>query len=347
MKTRDFDYELPQELIAQEPAPERTAARMLVVHRDTGELEHSRVAAIGDYLKHGDLLVVNNTRVIPARLSGRKEGTGGAVELLLLEPLTGDVWQTLCRSSRQPKAGMRLQLAGGRIRGEVLAQDEGGRLKVRLKADGPFDEVLEQVGEIPLPPYIRRTSGDARRRTDAERYQTVYASQRGAIAAPTAGLHFTPALLAQLAADGIGKAEITLHVGIGTFRPVSTEDVHTHRMDEERYEISPGTADAINTVRRQGGRVAAVGSTSARTLETAVRRDGRMAAGAGRSDLFIYPPYAFRAVDVMLTNFHLPRSTLLMMVSALAGLELMREAYRTAVAARYRFYSYGDCMLIL
>lgn len=347
MRTSDFDYDLPPELIAQQPAAERTDARMLVIRRATGTLEHSRVSAIADYLRRGDLLVVNNTKVIPARIYGVKTATGGAVELLLLESLGGDVWLSLCRASHQPKAGTTLLLANGRIRAEVLRQGEAGRIELRLIPDAPLYDVLEEEGEVPLPPYIKREACDDRRNSDAARYQTVYASQPGAVAAPTAGLHFTPALLATLAAAGIGKAEVTLHVGIGTFRPVSVDDVHEHRMDEERYEISASAAAAINATRDGGGRVAAVGSTSVRTLETMMHHEGRIAAGNGRSDLFIYPPYEFRAVDAMLTNFHLPRSTLLMMVSAFAGMDLIRHAYQEAIRERYRFFSYGDCMLML
>jgi len=347
MKTSDFDYELPPELIAQEPAPERSEARMLVVHRQSGLLEHRRVSSMGDYLHRGDVLVVNNTKVIPARIRGVKAQTGGAVELLLLEPLGDEVWLALCRASHQPKPGMILLLANGRIRGEVIRQGVAGRLEVRLAADGPLLDVLEREGEVPLPPYIRRAAGDGRRATDADRYQTVYASRPGAVAAPTAGLHFTPALLERLAEAGVGKAEVTLHVGIGTFRPVDVEEVHEHRMDEERYEISAEAAAAIHAARAGGGRVVAVGSTSVRTLETVMQRGGTLAASSGRSDLFIYPPYAFRAVEAMLTNFHLPRSTLLMMVSAFAGTGLIRRAYAEAVHERYRFFSYGDCMLIL
>jgi len=347
MRTCDFDYELPPELIAQQPAAQRTDARMLVVRRDTGALEHSRVAAIGQYLRQGDLLVVNNTKVIPARIYGIKEKTGGAVERLLLEPLGDDIWLALCRASHRPAPGTRLLLANGRIQADVLKQGDAGRIEVRLQSDGPLYEVLEQEGDVPLPPYIKRTHDDARRADDTTRYQTVYASQPGAVAAPTAGLHFTPALLAQLQAAGIGKAEVTLHVGIGTFRPVSVEDVREHRMDEERYTITPETANAIQTARTGGGRIVAVGSTSVRTLESVMHRKGQICAATGRSDLFIYPPYDFQAVDAMLTNFHLPRSTLLMMVSALAGTDLIRLAYQEAVRERYRFFSYGDCMLIL
>ncbi len=346
MRTSDFDYTLPPALIAQEPMPARADARMLVVHRTTGDLEHSRVADIGRYLQRGDVLVVNNTKVIPARVSGVKGTTGGAVELLLLEALEGDVWLALCRASHQPKTGTVLILAKGRIRGEVLRQGDAGRIELRLHSDGPLLDVLEQEGGVPLPPYIKRTGDDCRRAADARRYQTVYAAEPGAVAAPTAGLHFTPALLDSLAAAGIARATLTLHVGIGTFRPVAVDDVREHRMDEERYRLSADAAGVINEARKGGGRVVAVGSTSVRTLETVIRREGTITAAEGRSDLFIYPPYDFQAVDVMLTNFHLPKSTLLMMVSAFAGMERIRRAYAEAVRERYRFFSYGDCMLM-
>jgi S-adenosylmethionine:tRNA ribosyltransferase-isomerase len=347
MNTSDFDYVLPEELIAQEPAAVRTASRMLVVHRKCGTLEHRLVSDIGEYLSAGDLLVVNNTKVIPARIFGNKAGTGGRVELLLLEPLDGDTWLVLCRASHRPAVGSHLVLAGGHIRGEVLAIGEQGRLEVRFTCDAPLLEVLEEQGEVPLPPYIKRAVDDERKDTDGNRYQTVYASQPGAVAAPTAGLHFTPELLEALAEEGVRKAEITLHVGIGTFRPVSVDQVSQHRMDEERYEISSSTATAIAEARMAGGRIVAVGSTTVRTLETVATESGEIGACAGRSDIFIYPPYTFKAVDVMLTNFHLPKSTLLMMVSALAGKELITKAYAEAIQERYRFFSYGDCMLIL
>jgi len=345
MKTDDFDYALPDELIAQQPPAQRTAARMMVVHRREGTLAHRQVSDIGDYLQRGDVLVVNNTKVIPARLYGQKAATGGAVELLLLEPLGEDEWLALCRASNQPKPGMRLQLAQGRIQADVVSQEKEGRLRLKLMLEGSLYAALDQVGEIPLPPYIKRQDGASSQ--DAERYQTVYATQPGAVAAPTAGLHFTSALLAQLADAGVSKAELTLHVGIGTFRPVSVEDVTQHKMDEERYEIQPESAVRIAAARAVGGRVVAVGSTSVRTLETMMRDRGEITACRGRSDIFIYPPFQFRAVDAMLTNFHLPKSTLLMMVSALAGIDLIRDAYQEAIHERYRFFSYGDCMLIL
>lgn len=345
--TSDYDYTLPEELIAQTPAVSRAASRMLVLHRESGTIEHRGIADIGQYLEPGDLLVVNNTRVIPARVFGRKAGSGGRIELLLLEPLEGNTWRVLCRASRRPKTGQHLRLANGRLDAEVVAVGAEGRLDVAFRGDAPLLEVLEAEGETPLPPYIKRDPNDARALTDRERYQTVYASQPGAVAAPTAGLHFTPDLLQSLADQGVGKAEITLHVGIGTFRPVSAAVVHDHRMDAERYEVTEAATAAIRKTRAAGQRVVAVGSTSVRTLETVTAEHGAITACSGRSELFIYPPYTFKAVDAMLTNFHLPKSTLLMMVSALAGVDLIKRAYAEAIRERYRFFSYGDCMLIL
>lgn len=346
LRTSDFDYELPEELIAQAPAERRTDARMLVVHRETGELEHACIKDIGKFLKAPDVLVVNNTRVIRARIYGNKVPSGGAIELLLLEPTSDDAWLALCKASRQPRVGGKLSLADGRIQAEVLRVGEAGRIEIRVQSPKPLLELLEEVGDVPLPPYIHRSRSEGNQQ-DRDRYQTVYASTPGAVAAPTAGLHFTPGLLAELDSMGIQKAEITLHVGIGTFRPVSVDSVDDHKMDSERYEVSTEAADVINRARAAGGRVLAVGSTSVRTLETVCDQSGAIQAGSGRSDIFIYPPYACKTVDAMLTNFHLPKSTLIMMVSALAGRALILRAYHEAVQNRYRFYSYGDCMLIL
>jgi S-adenosylmethionine:tRNA ribosyltransferase-isomerase len=347
MKTADFDYELPLELIAQEPAARRTDSRMMVVHRSSGSIEHRLIADIGDYLNSGDLLVVNNTRVIPARIFGHKTESGGAIELLLLEPLGGDRWLVLCRASRRPKVGTTLSLANGKISAEVVEVGAEGRLEVIFSSQQPLLEVLEKEGITPLPPYIRRDINDSRAAADRERYQTVYARNPGAVAAPTAGLHFTPQLLNKLMEQGVGRSEVTLHVGIGTFRPVNVDDVTEHRMDEERYEVSEEAAEKIRQARAGGGRIVAVGSTTVRTLETMMRDYGEITACSGRSDIFIYPPYQFQATDIMLTNFHLPKSTLLMMVSALAGRDLIMRAYTEAVREKYRFFSYGDCMLIL
>lgn len=348
MKTSDFDYELPPGLIAQQPAEPRDAARLLVLRRAAGTIEHRAMRELPAFLDPGDLLVVNDTRVIPARLRGRRPVTGGAVEVFLLEERGDGAWEALLRAHRRPKPGDRIELAGGRA-AAVFAEELGeGRALVRIESPVPVPQLLDEAGETPLPPYIRRAgAGPETAARDRERYQTIYARRPGAVAAPTAGLHFTPDLLARLEARGVRRAHLTLHVGLGTFRPVTVDDVEQHRMESERYEIPPETAEAIRAARAAGGRVVAVGSTVVRTLETAAAADGAVAAGAGRTNLFLRPPHRFRAVDAMLTNFHLPRSTLLMMVSALAGRELVFRAYAEAVREQYRFFSYGDGMLIL
>ena len=354
MKTSDFDFELPPELIAQQPAARRDGSRLLVLDRATGERTHRTFRDVGAYLRPGDLLVVNNTRVIPARLHGHKATTGGAVELLLLEEESPGRWDALLRAGgRRPRPGEPMTFCGGALLAELVTEREMGRALVQLTSARPLLELLDQFGEMPLPPYIRRkederrTTEDGRQRTDdKERYQTVYAREPGAVAAPTAGLHFTPDLLGELALGGIATAEVTLHVGLGTFRPVSVEQVDQHRMDAERYEVSPAAAAAVRAAKARGGRVIAVGSTSVRALESAAAATGTVEAGRGRSDLFIVPGYAFRAVDAILTNFHLPRSTLLMMMSAFVGRERLLAAYAEAVRERYRFFSYGDAMLI-
>lgn len=343
MKTADFEYNLPAELIAQEPPPSRGDARMMVVRRNNRTWEHRRVTDLPEFLRAGDLLVLNDTRVIPARIFGEKE-SGGRVEFLLLEETEKNVWDVLMRSSRRPKPGARVALGSGRASAEILEDGEMGRAKIRIHCDGPFLKILEEDGHVPLPPYITRPDSPAQ---DRHRYQTVYARHPGAVAAPTAGLHFTEELFQSLEKRGVGRAHLTLHVGIGTFRPVAAERVEDHVMDEERYEISAAEADKINAARKSGGRIVAVGSTSVRTLEHCADADGTVRPGSGRSGLFIYPPYKFKTVDAMLTNFHLPRSTLLMMVCALAGRDFMMQVYEEAVNERYRFFSYGDCMLIL
>ena len=352
MLTSDFDYDLPESLIAQEPLATRSASRMMVLHRESQQIEHRHIVDLPDYLTRGDLLVMNNTRVLPARLFGEKADTGGKVELLFLEEQEPDVWIALCRASRRPAVGSLLQLADGQISCTTLAIAEEGRIVVRpVGGTAHLIEVLTNHGTIPLPPYIRRGPQVTRADCavdDRERYQTVYAQETGAVAAPTAGLHFDDGLLASLEQQGVPRAYLTLHVGIGTFRPVSADRVEEHRMDAERYAVSPQSAATINAARANGGRIVAVGSTTVRTLETvADPESGLIQAGEGRSSIFITPPYRFRATDAMLTNFHLPKSTLLMMVSALASREFILEAYRQAVAAEYRFFSYGDCMLIL
>jgi len=357
MRTSDFDYDLPPELIAQEPPAERTDARMLVLTRDTGAWEHRTVADLPRYLRAGDLLVLNDTCVFPARLLGAWTDTGGAVELLLLERADrSDVdqsdarepWLCISGSGRRMRAGQRAVFASGLVTAEILEARGGGRVVARLQSARPLADVLEEYGRVPVPPYIQRTPDDARGPLDRERYQTVYARERGAVAAPTAGLHFTPALLATLQQQGVPHAFVTLHVGPGTFQPVLTENLDGHRMESERYAIPETTAAAVDACRQRGGRVVAVGSTSVRTLESvAAAHNGRIVASRGRTEIFIRPPYPFCAVDALLTNFHLPRSTLLAMVSAFAGREQILAAYREAVARRYRFFSYGDCMLIV
>ena len=352
MLTSDFDYDLPEALIAQEPLSTRSASRMMVLHRATQLIEHRHVVDLPDYLRRGDLLVMNDTRVLPARLFGEKLETGGKVELLFLEECEPDVWVALCRASRRPAVGSTLELADGELRCSTLSIAEQGRIVVRPEGGSAhLIEVLTRSGTLPLPPYIRRGPQVTREDDavdDRERYQTVYARETGAVAAPTAGLHFDEELLSKLEQHGVPRTYLTLHVGIGTFRPVSADRVEEHRMDAERYVVAPAAAAKINAARAEGGRVVAVGSTTVRTLETmADPVTGLVAAGEGRSDIFITPPYEFRATDAMLTNFHLPKSTLLMMVSALAGRDFILEAYRQAVAAEYRFFSYGDCMLIL
>lgn len=351
MRTADFDYVLPPELIAQVPPAERGTSRMMVVHRGTGALEHRHIGDIVDYLAPGDLMVFNDTRVFSARAFGRWEDTPGRVEVLFVEPsgLRPGAWTALCRSSRPMLPGRAMLLAGGEIRATVLAKSaRDGHVDLALEYDGDLFEILDRTGVPPVPPYIRRGPGDPRVGLDRERYQTVYARETGAVAAPTAGLHFSEALLARIGERGVDREFVTLHVGPGTFRPVKSETVEEHAMDSERYEIPARTAEAVAACRARGGRLVAVGSTSVRTLETSAQaHGGAVVAEKARSSIFIHPPYRFLAVDAMLTNFHLPRSTLLMMVSALAGRDLILRAYAEAVREGYRFYSYGDCMLIL
>jgi len=351
MRISDFDYELPEELIAQHPTGRRDASRMLVVGRAEGSLRDGSFAEFPGELRAGDVVVLNNTRVFPARLVGRREPTGGRVELLLVRRLEGEagqVWEALARPARRLAAGERVTFGDGRLGAEVLGPtDDGAGRVVRFEAEGSFDALVEEFGRMPLPPYIKRESDDlAAGAEDRERYQTVYAAAPGAIAAPTAGLHFTPKVLDDLRARGVRVAELTLHVGYGTFAPVRDEDLSRHAVAAERFEISEETAAAVNRAREGGGRVVAVGTTSVRALESAADERGRVRAGGGETGLTITPGYRFRAVDALLTNFHLPRSSLLVLVGAFANHELVMRAYRHAVRARYRFYSYGDCMFI-
>jgi S-adenosylmethionine:tRNA ribosyltransferase-isomerase len=338
MRLADFDYTLPPELIAQQPASPRDTSRLLVVDRATGSFEHRIFRDIGAYLHAGDVLVVNDTRVIRARLRGRRAGTGGAVELLLLLPLPDGAWEALVRPGRRLRAGTIVEVGGGAAAVEIGARLPDGRRLVRVRSGGEMSALLAQAGEMPLPPYIHR------RLDDPEQYQTVYAREEGAIAAPTAGLHFTPGLLDRLRGQGITVVALTLHVGLGTFQPVTADDVRAHKMLPEHYTISSEAAAAINERR---GRLVAVGTTTVRALESAVGAGGRIMPSAAWTDLFITPGRAFRAVETMVTNFHLPRTTLLMLVSAFAGRELILRAYEEAVRERYRFYSFGDAMLIV
>ena len=389
MKVNLFEYHLPQELIAQQPVADRADSRMLVLHRDPSEIEHRQFRDLPQYLHPGDCLVINDTRVIPARLIGRRP-TGGRVEMLLLRPVTeddattsgqpdgradastgsapsakltpgllvpednGERWEVLARPARRLKVGETIEF-DGRLQATVEEERPEGKRIVAFRCDGELMEVLEEVGLTPLPPYIHRDQQPApessavqvaQEAADRQRYQTVYAAQPGAVAAPTAGLHFDEAMLEQLEAAGVRIVRITLHTSAGTFRPAKTECVEDHTMDAEYYQISPDSAMAINEYRAAGGRIIAVGTTVVRTLETVANEQGRVVAGRGWSELFIYPGYQFKVIDALLTNFHLPRSTLLMLVCALAGREQVLAAYEEAVAQRYRFYSYGDCMLI-
>ncbi len=339
MKVSDFDYELPEELIAQDPLEDRSSSRLLVLDKETGAVRHDVFRNIKSELRPGDCLVINNTRVIPARLFGTREGTGGAVELLLLKRVTGDVWETLVRPGKKARPGMRIVFSD-KLTAEVTdVVDDGNRL-VRFEYDGIFEEILDELGEMPLPPYITH------KLADPERYQTVYAKYKGSAAAPTAGLHFTPELLAEIREMGVEIAEVTLHVGLGTFRPVKVDEVKDHHMHSEFYKIDAETAEKINKAKAAGGRIIAVGTTSCRTLESAADENGMIHAGSDNTEIFIYPGYQFKAVDALITNFHLPKSTLMMLVSALAGRENIMKAYKEAVDLRYRFFSFGDAMFI-
>lgn len=340
MKTADFDYELPQELIAQDPLEQRDSSRLLILDKKTGERTHRIFHDIIDYLHEGDCLVINNTKVIPARLIGEREGTGGKVEVLLLKRKTDNVWETLVKPGKKARPGMRLSFGGGLLHAEVQeVVDEGNRL-IRFEYEGIFEEILDQLGQMPLPPYITHQL------KDKNRYQTVYARYEGSAAAPTAGLHFTEELLQRIQEKGVKIARVTLHVGLGTFRPVKVEDVTEHHMHTEFYHVSQEAADIINETKKQGGRVICVGTTSCRTIESAADEHGVVQATEGDTDIFIYPGYRFKVLDCLITNFHLPESTLLMLVSALAGKENIMAAYKEAVEMRYRFFSFGDAMFI-
>jgi S-adenosylmethionine:tRNA ribosyltransferase-isomerase len=345
MLLSEFDYELPEELIAQHPLAARDGARMLLVERARGEWHDSQFAELPSYIRAGDVLVINNTRVFPARLVGRREPTGGGVELFLVRELASMVWETLARPARRLQQGARVSFGDGRLRAEVVELFDDGRRAVRFECEDSLEDAIEELGQTPLPPYIKRDAVSVDE--DRERYQTVYARARGAIAAPTAGLHFTPHVLDELRARGAHITEITLHVGYGTFEPVRVEDLSEHAVAPEQYEISEAAADTINEARARGNRIISIGTTTTRALESAVDTEGRVRAGAGQAQLTITPGYRFRVVDALLTNFHLPRSSLLVLIATFAGRDLALAAYAHAVKARYRFYSYGDCMLII
>lgn len=335
MKTSDFYYNLPEELIAQDPLQDRSGSRMLVLDKKTGKIEHRMFREISTYLNPGDCLVINDTRVIPARLIGTKTETGAKVEVLLLKRRQNDIWETLVKPGRKMKVGARVEFGEGLLTGEVVDVVEEGNRLVRFHYEGIFEEVLERLGQMPLPPYITHQL------RDRERYNTVYATHNGSAAAPTAGLHFTEELLDRIQEKGVKIARVTLHVGLGTFRPVKVDDVKEHHMHSEYYQISEEAAETINAAKEAGNRVICVGTTSCRTIESAADESGRLSASSGWTDIFIYPGYKFKILDRLITNFHLPESTLIMLVSALAGREHVLVAYEEAVREKYRFFSFG------
>lgn len=340
LKKSDFYFDLPQELIAQDPLEDRSSSRLLVLDKETGEMEHRVFHDIVEYLHEGDCLVLNNTKVIPARLMGTKEDTGATIEVLLLKRRENDIWETLVKPGKKAKPGTVITFGEGLLTGTVVdIVDEGNRL-IQFSYEGIFEEVLDKLGEMPLPPYITH------KLQDKNRYQTVYAKYEGSAAAPTAGLHFTKELLAQVEEKGVKIAYVTLHVGLGTFRPVKEENVLEHHMHSEFYQVTPEAAKLINDTKAAGGRVICVGTTSCRTIESAADQNGVVQAGCGDTEIFIYPGYQFKVLDNLITNFHLPESTLIMLVSALAGREHVLHAYETAVEMKYRFFSFGDAMFI-
>ena len=340
MKRQDFNFELPEELIAQDPLEDRSSSRLLVLDKDTGETSHHVFREITDYLEQGDCLVINDTKVIPARLIGCKEGTGAKVEVLLLKRRDNDVWETLVKPGRKAKPGAKISFGDGLLTGEVLEVAEEGNRMIQFSYQGIFEEILDQLGQMPLPPYITHQL------EDQNRYQTVYAKHSGSAAAPTAGLHFTPELLEKIQEKGVEIAHVTLHVGLGTFRPVKADDILEHHMHSEFYRIEESEAEKINKAKDNGHRVICVGTTSCRTVESAADENGRLKECSGWTEIFIYPGYQFKILDCLITNFHLPESTLIMLVSALAGREHVLAAYEDAVREKYRFFSFGDAMLI-
>ena len=341
MDVKDFYYDLPQELIAQDPLEDRSSSRLMVLDKITGEVEHRHFKDITEYLRPGDCLVINNTKVIPARLYGVKEGTEAKIEILLLKRKENDIWETLVKPGKKCKIGTKIVFGEGILTGEVVDIVEEGNRLIQFHYEGIFEEILDRLGQMPLPPYITHQL------QDKNRYQTVYAKYDGSAAAPTAGLHFTPELLQQVRDMGVEIAEVTLHVGLGTFRPVKETDVLKHHMHSEFYQIEQSEADKINKAKKEGHRVIAVGTTSTRTLESAADENGFLTEKSGWTEIFIYPGYQFKVIDALITNFHLPESTLVMLVSALAGREHVLAAYETAVEEKYRFFSFGDAMFIV
>ncbi len=340
MDVKEFDYELPQELIAQDPIEDRSSSRLMLLDKENGEVTHKIFRDILDELKEGDCLVINNTKVIPARLYGEKADTGARVEVLLLKREENDIWEVLVKPGKKCRPGAELVFGGGKLKATVLDVVEDGNRKIQFHYEGIFEEILDELGQMPLPPYITHEL------KDKNRYQTVYAKHEGSAAAPTAGLHFTNDLLEKIQKKGIKIASVTLHVGLGTFRPVKVENVLEHHMHSEFYQVEPEEAAKINETKAAGGRVIAVGTTSCRTLESATGEDGILRAGSGWTEIFIYPGYRFKMIDALITNFHLPMSTLVMLVSALAGKEHILSAYNEAVKEKYRFFSFGDAMFI-
>ena len=340
MKTSDFYYDLPEELIAQEPLKDRSSSRLLVLDRETGEIEHKIFKDITNYLKEGDCIVINDTKVLPARLIGERVGTGAKVEILLLVRKDINTWEVLVKPGKKARLGDKISFGGGKLVAEILETIEGGNRIIKFHYDGVFENIIEELGEMPLPPYITH------KLEDRNRYQTVYAEHDGSAAAPTAGLHFTPELIEKIQNMGVKIAHVTLHVGLGTFRPVKVDDVTNHEMHSEYYVVEKSQADIINETKKNGGRVIAVGTTSTRTLESVTDENGVVHEGSGWTKIFIYPGYKFKAIDCLITNFHLPESTLIMLVSALAGKENVFKAYEIAVKEKYRFFSFGDAMFI-
>lgn len=340
MNLHDFYYELPEELIAQDPLEERSSSRLMVLDRESKKIEHKIFKDITGLLRPGDCLVLNNTKVIPARLFGTKEGMTSEVEVLLLKRTEKDIWECLVRPGKKCRPGALLSFGDGLLKGEILDIGDDGNRHIKFTYEGIFEEILDKLGQMPLPPYIKH------KLKDKNRYQTVYAKYNGSAAAPTAGLHFTPELLKEIEEKGVNLAYVTLHVGLGTFRPVKVENILDHHMHSEFYQITKEAADTINETKRRGGRVICVGTTSCRTIESAADESGRLSESSGWTDIFIYPGYKFKVLDALITNFHLPESTLLMLVSALAGREFILDAYKCAVEEKYRFFSFGDAMFI-